>query len=110
MLDANKIKDSKGPRKAKLTSQVYTFISAAESPCNGAAFAVHCLGQVEFLHPAFHNEKHIWPRGYRATSLVKSTASKGELAEHLCEILVSPSGSGPLFRWKASSIPLTSVQ
>ena len=60
--------------------------------------AVDCFGVVEFLHPAFHNEKHIWPRGYKATSLVKCTAADKVPAKHVCEILDSPTGSGPLFR------------
>ena len=29
--------------------------------------AVLSLGQVEWLHPAFHNEKSVYPVGYRAT-------------------------------------------
>lgn len=60
--------------------------------------AVNCFGNVEFLHPAFHNEKHIWPRGYKATSMVKCTAADKAPAKHVCEILDSLTGSGPLFR------------
>ena len=30
-----------------------------------ASLTVLSLGRIEFINPAFHNEKHIFPLGYR---------------------------------------------
>ena len=60
--------------------------------------AVNCLGQINYTHPGFHNEKHLWPHGYRATRLQATPASNDKEAPHICEILAAPDGSGPLFR------------
>ncbi|GAB4814051.1 hypothetical protein N2152v2_001097 [Parachlorella kessleri] len=56
------------------------------------------LGHVKWLHPAFHDEKHIWPVGYRAERLTATPASQGKEVPHSCEVLEMPDGSGPLFR------------
>lgn len=60
--------------------------------------AVNAFGRIEFLHPAFHNEKHIWPLGYKATSVRESPKSKDSEATYVCEILSASNNSGPLFR------------
>ena len=57
------------------------------------------LGRVEWLHPAFHDEKHIWPVGYTAERLAVTPASGGREVPHLMEVLEASDGSGPLFRW-----------
>lgn len=44
-----------------------------------AAPAVLSLGEVEWLHPAFHNEKNIFPVGYRATRI--ASAWNGTVSE-----------------------------
>ena len=64
-----------------------------------AGLAVLSLGRVEWVHPAFHSAKHIFPVGYRALRLAASPASGGKEAPHTCEILASPDGMGPVFRW-----------
>jgi hypothetical protein len=33
------------------------------------------LGEVHWLHPNFHTEGYIWPRGYRASRVAKTAAS-----------------------------------
>jgi F/Y-rich N-terminus len=63
-----------------------------------AVAAVLSLGKVEFVHPGFHSEKHIWPVGYAAQRVAATPASAMQSAPHLCEILENPDGSGPLFR------------
>ena len=60
---------------------------------------MNSFGRIEFLHPAFHNEKHIWPLEYKATSLRESPNAKTQESEYVCEILAAPENSGPLFRW-----------
>ena len=45
------------------------------------AVAVLSLGEVEWLHPAFHNEKFIFPPGYRAErTLRKPNGSQQQLS------------------------------
>lgn len=56
------------------------------------------LGRVEFLHPAFHNEKFIWPVGFAVRRRARTPASAGRELWHLAEVLEAPDGSGPLFR------------
>jgi hypothetical protein len=41
--------------------------------------AVLSLGRVEWVHPGFHDEKHIWPAGYAAERLVATPASQVSL-------------------------------
>jgi hypothetical protein len=65
----------------------------------GRALTVLSLGRVEWLHPAFHNEKVIWPVGYRALRTAVTPLGGATPVEHLCEIIVAPDGSGPLFKW-----------
>ena len=60
--------------------------------------AVVALGQVDFLHPAFHDEKFIYPVGYSAIRITSSAASGNRPLPHLCEILAAEDGSGPFFR------------
>jgi len=54
---------------------------------------------VNFLHPAFHNAKHIWPLGYQATCLAATPASDDAEVEHVCQIVAAADGSGPRFRY-----------
>lgn len=63
------------------------------------AAAVLSLGEVDFLHPAFHDEKTIFPVGYRAVRVTASQASDMDVVPHLCEILAAEDGSGPVFRY-----------
>lgn len=64
----------------------------------GRQLSVRCLGRVEWLHPAFHNEKHIWPVGFVAERMAATPASGGREALHVAEVLEAHDGSGPLFR------------
>ncbi|KAI3431442.1 hypothetical protein D9Q98_004494 [Chlorella vulgaris] len=56
------------------------------------------LGEVEWLHPGFHNAKFIFPPGFKAQRYAKTPASGREMVPHLLEVLRAPDHSGPLFR------------
>lgn len=62
------------------------------------AAAVLGFGEVDFLHPAFHDEKTIYPVGYCAIRVTASQASNMETVSHLCEVMAAEDGSGPIFR------------
>eukprot|EP00887_Chlorella_sp_A99_P002328 scaffold10.g2328.t1 len=82
----------------------------AAAPAEGAVskqLRVLDLGRVEWLHPAFHDEKHIWPVGYRAERLAATPASGGEEGPHVLEVAAAPDGSGPLFRRVVCIRPVT---
>lgn len=66
----------------------------------GSSLKVLSLGHIEWLHPGFHNEKAIWPVGYRAIRTAATPAAGEAEAQipHLCEIIAAPDGSGPIFR------------
>lgn len=66
----------------------------------GSSLKVLSLGHIEWLHPGFHNEKAIWPVGYRAIRIAATPAAGGDELQvpHICEILAAPDGSGPIFR------------
>lgn len=57
-------------------------------PC----FAVVALGDVEWLHPAFHNEKAIFPPGYRAERLARESCLQTRCAVHGTSSLASLNG------------------
>jgi hypothetical protein len=59
---------------------------------------VESLGEVNFMHPKFHDEKQIWPVGYVAKRLARTPASGMEEVWHKVEVLEAKDGSGPLFR------------
>lgn len=61
--------------------------------------AVLALGRIEHIHPAFHDEKHLWPVGFVAERVAATPASDRKPVPHRCEVLAAPDGSGPLFRW-----------
>jgi hypothetical protein len=60
---------------------------------------LQCLGRVEFLHPAFHNDKFIYPVGFAVRRRARTPCSDGRVIWHTAEVLQAPDGSGPLFRW-----------
>ena len=64
----------------------------------GKSLKVLSLGKIEWLHPAFHDEKSIWPVGYKAERVAKTPAGGDNPIRHLCEVLEAPDGSGPIFR------------
>jgi hypothetical protein len=65
----------------------------------GKTLTVYSLGRVEWLHPFFHDEKSIWPVGYKAERVaVTPAAGSKKPKRHLCEILEAEDGSGPIFR------------
>lgn len=65
----------------------------------GPHLVVESLGRVEFLHPGFHSDRHIWPVGYAARRLARTPASGMAEVWHGVEVVEAPDGSGPLFRW-----------
>jgi len=65
----------------------------------GKTLTVLSLGKVEWLHPSFHDAKSIWPVGYTAQKIaVTPAAGSNKPKKHLCEILETSDGSGPIFR------------
>jgi PWWP domain/F/Y-rich N-terminus len=69
----------------------------------GKTLTVFTLGRVEWLHPSFHDEKSIWPVGYKAERVaVTPAAGSKKPKRHLCEILEAEDGSGPIFRYVGS--------
>ncbi|KAF5842507.1 hypothetical protein DUNSADRAFT_6751, partial [Dunaliella salina] len=56
------------------------------------------LGQIEWLRPAFHTERHIFPLNFRAVCTMSSPASGGQAAPHVLEITKAANGISPLFR------------
>lgn len=66
----------------------------------GKTLTVYSLGRVEWLHPSFHDEKSIWPVGYKAERIAATPAGESTKPKrHLCEILEASDGSGPIFRY-----------
>jgi hypothetical protein len=65
----------------------------------GKTLTVYSLGRIEWLHPFFHDEKSIWPVGYKAERVaVTPAAGSKKPKRHLCEILEASDGSGPIFK------------
>lgn len=64
----------------------------------GKSFRVLSLGRVEWIHPGYHNEKTIFPVGYRAEKVTVSPAGGPAPVPHLCEVLEGSDGAGPVFR------------
>jgi hypothetical protein len=56
------------------------------------------LGRIEFLHPAFHNDKSIFPVGFAVRRRASTALSGGRVIWHTAEVVEAPDGSGPLFR------------
>jgi hypothetical protein len=56
------------------------------------------LGRVEILHPAFHNDKFIFPVGFAVRRRARTPCSGGREVWHTAEVLEAPDGSGPVFR------------
>ncbi|KAL4440395.1 hypothetical protein ABPG75_003396 [Micractinium tetrahymenae] len=105
--------DGKPPAKRRKGKQAAAAGSEASLPLQGAVtlpmevnkqLEVLALGEVEWLHPAFHNEKCIFPVGYRACRKANTPASGGE-ALHVLEVLRASDGSGPLFRVTLKGCP-----
>lgn len=69
----------------------------------GNTLEILSLGRIEWLHPAYHNEKYIWPVGYKVAKTAVTPYGCGSSSKpvvHLCEIVAAPDGSGPLFRYE----------
>ena len=58
---------------------------------------VRCLGHVNWLNPAFHNEKNLWPVGFVSDRMASRPASGRRPVLHRCEVLEDADGA-PLFR------------
>lgn len=64
----------------------------------GGNLTLLSLGRIEYVNPLYHNEKFIFPVGYRACRLVATPASKGAEVPHVMEIVKGEGASGPVFR------------
>jgi hypothetical protein len=62
----------------------------------GASLTVHSLGEVVHDVPSFHNDKYIWPVGYRATRMYTSMLCSDRRTAYLCEVVHG--GHQPEFR------------
>lgn len=60
--------------------------------------AVVELGDIEWLHQGFHDERYLWPPDYVAEREAATPASGGKAVTHRCQVLAATDGSGPLFR------------
>jgi hypothetical protein len=56
------------------------------------------LGRINWLNPAFHNEKGLWPVGFVSLRIATTPAGGTQPAPHRCEVLERPRTGGPLFR------------
>ena len=73
-------------------------VRGVKLPLRLNALVVESLGEVNFMHPKFHDEKQIWPVGYVAKRLARTPASGLREVSHKVEVLEAKDGSGPLFR------------
>lgn len=57
----------------------YAALAHFSAPCCAPAHcpcAVLALGRIEWIHPGFHDEKYLWPVGYKAERLAATPASQ----------------------------------
>ena len=60
--------------------------------------AVLSLGHINWLNPAFHNEKCLWPVGFASRRIMATPASGKLPTPHLCQVLEHQQHGGPVFR------------
>lgn len=95
---------AKRPKQKESSGMVWSSISREPGmPLQvGKSLKVLSLGRIEWLHPAFHDEKCIWPVGFRAEKVATTPAGGEKPVRHLCEVLAAPDGSGPIFRYSGN--------
>lgn len=64
----------------------------------GGNLTLLALGHIEYVNPLYHNEKFIFPVGYKATRVAATPASGGKEVEHTMEILKGAGTCGAIFR------------
>ena len=64
----------------------------------GLCCAVVSLGRINWINPAFHNEKGLWPVGFVSLRIATTPTGGTRSVPHRCEVLEHPRTGGPLFR------------
>ena len=60
--------------------------------------AVMSLGRINWINPAFHNEKGLWPVGFVSQRRASTPAGGKQPVPHRCEVLEDPRTGAPQFR------------
>ena len=60
------------------------------------------LGRINWVNPAFHNEKGLWPVGFVSLRTATTPAGGSQPVPHRCEVLEDTSTGAPLFRRAAA--------
>ncbi|KAG0193045.1 hypothetical protein DFQ28_006639 [Apophysomyces sp. BC1034] len=105
-----KKRDTKPPN----ANDVRTFVQVERDahgnyclPVEIDSWTVYCLGNVVYDRPAFHNQRYIYPVGYKVKKLgllnVKSMVDPKSDTQYICEIL--DGGQEPIFRLEADDNP-----
>eukprot|EP00698_Gefionella_okellyi_P011013 TRINITY_DN288_c0_g1_i1.p1 TRINITY_DN288_c0_g1~~TRINITY_DN288_c0_g1_i1.p1 ORF type:complete len:3741 (+),score=673.98 TRINITY_DN288_c0_g1_i1:115-11337(+) len=76
---------------------------SVDPPASQPVSGVECLGTVVYDREKYHDERYIYPVGYRAVVSRASVLELGKKEEYVCEIL--DGGDAPLFRVSLKSDP-----
>ncbi|CAO3591055.1 unnamed protein product [Absidia cylindrospora] len=101
-----KKRDTKPPN----TSDVRTFTKVDQDkdgkyclPVEIDSWTVYSLGYVVYDRPAFHNQRYIYPVGYKVKKWYRSMIDPKSDTQYVCEIL--DGGQEPIFRLEADDNP-----
>ncbi|ORZ23295.1 F/Y-rich N-terminus-domain-containing protein [Absidia repens] len=101
-----KKRDTKPPN----TSDVRTFTKVDQDkdgkyclPVEIDSWTVYSLGYVVYDRPAFHNQRYIYPVGYKVKKWYRSMIDPKSDTQYVCEIL--DGGQEPVFRLEADDNP-----
>ncbi|KAI9300017.1 F/Y-rich N-terminus-domain-containing protein [Cunninghamella echinulata] len=101
-----KKRDTKPPN----TNDIRTFIQVDQDalgnyilPVEIDSWTVFSLGQVVYDRPSFHNQRYIYPVGYKVKKWYRSMIDPKSDTQYLCEIL--DGGQEPVFRLVADDNP-----
>lgn len=73
-------------------------------PVQVGVFTVHSLGTVVLDRDGFHNERYVFPVGYRVSRTFASTVDPNKAVEYFCSI-EDGGGDSPVFRVEPSDAP-----
>ncbi|KXZ51594.1 hypothetical protein GPECTOR_12g558 [Gonium pectorale] len=96
--NAGTAKGSGGNRSAAAGGYSAAALGTVTLPLTlGPKLQVLALGEIIWLSRWFHDEKYIYPVGYKAVRLMASGASGGREVRHVMEVLASEDGVRPVF-------------
>ncbi|KAI8089357.1 F/Y-rich N-terminus-domain-containing protein [Halteromyces radiatus] len=102
-----KKRDTKPPN----VDDIRTFIQIEQDeqgnyclPVEIDSWTVYSLGHVVYDRPAFHNQRYIYPVGYKVKKWYRSMVDPKSDTQYVCEIL--DGGQEPVFRLQADDDPL----